>query len=128
DPLAMAYAGHQFGNFVPRLGDGRAHLIAELCDVEGIGRDLQLKGSGPTPFSRGGDGRCALGPALREYIMSEAMHALGIPTTRCVAVVATGEPVMRERVLPGAVVTRVASSHLRVGTFQYFAARGDEAG
>ncbi len=128
DPLAMAYAGHQFGNFVPRLGDGRAHLIAELCDVEGIGRDLQLKGSGPTPFSRGGDGRCALGPALREYIMSEAMHALGIPTTRCLAVVATGEPVMRERVLPGAVVTRVASSHLRVGTFQYFAARGDEAG
>jgi uncharacterized protein YdiU (UPF0061 family) len=127
-PLAMAYAGHQFGNFVPQLGDGRAHLLGELRDREGVGRDVQLKGSGPTAFSRGGDGRSALGPALREFIMSEAMHALGVPTTRSLAVVATGEPVMREQMLPGAVVTRVARSHLRVGTFQYFAVREDEAG
>jgi serine/tyrosine/threonine adenylyltransferase len=124
-PIAMAYAGHQFGHFVPQLGDGRAILLGEVIDSDGIRRDIQLKGSGPTPFSRRGDGRAALGPVLREYIVSEAMAALGIPTTRSLAVTVTGESVMRETVLPGAVLTRVASSHIRVGTFQYFAARGD---
>ena len=124
-PIAMAYAGHQFGHFVPQLGDGRAILLGEVIDIDGVRRDIQLKGSGPTPFSRRGDGRAALGPVLREYIVSEAMAALGIPTTRSLAVTVTGESVMRETVLPGAVLTRVASSHIRVGTFQYFAARGD---
>jgi serine/tyrosine/threonine adenylyltransferase len=121
----MAYAGHQFGNFVPQLGDGRAILLGEIVDVDGVRRDIQLKGSGPTPFSRNGDGRAALGPILREYIISEVMFALGIPTTRSLAVVATGERVRREMPLPGAVLTRVASGHIRVGTFQYFAARSD---
>lgn len=125
DPIAMAYAGHQFGNFVPQLGDGRAILLGEVIDTNGIRRDIQLKGSGPTPFSRRGDGRAALGPVLREYIVSEAMFALGIPTTRSLAAVITGEPVIRETVLPGAVLTRVASSHIRVGTFQFFAPRRD---
>lgn len=125
DPIAMAYAGHQFGNFVPQLGDGRAILLGEVIDRDGRRRDIQLKGSGRTPFSRGGDGRAALGPVLREYIVSEAFAALGIPTTRALAAVATGEPVFRETALPGAILTRVASSHIRVGTFQYFAARGD---
>ncbi|ENN86176.1 hypothetical protein RHSP_33590 [Rhizobium freirei PRF 81] len=124
-PIAMAYAGHQFGNFVPQLGDGRAILLGEVKDRNGRRRDIQLKGSGPTPFSRRGDGRAALGPVLREYIVSEAMHALGIPTTRALAAVTTGEPVYREEVLPGAIFTRVAASHIRVGTFQFFAARGD---
>jgi uncharacterized protein YdiU (UPF0061 family) len=125
-PIAMAYAGHQFGGFVPRLGDGRAILLGELRGRDGVLRDIQLKGAGLTPFSRGGDGRAALGPMLREYVISEAMYALGIPTTRSLAVVTTGERVFREDVLPGAVLTRVASSHVRVGTFQYFAARGDQ--
>ena len=125
DPIAMAYAGHQFGQFVPQLGDGRAILLGEVIDRDGVRRDIQLKGSGPTPFSRRGDGRAALGPVLREYIVSEAMAALGISTTRSLAAVMTGESVMRETMLPGAVLTRVASSHIRVGTFQYFAARGD---
>src|SRR3954462_4006305 len=128
DPIAMAYAGHQFGHFVPQLGDGRAILLGEGIDADGVRRDIQLKGSGPTPFSRRGDGRAALGPVLREYIVSEAMAALGIPTTRSLAAVVTGESVMRETPLPGAVLTRVASSHIRVGTFQYFAARGDTEG
>jgi len=127
EPIAMAYAGHQFGTFVPQLGDGRAILLGEIVDVDGVRRDVQLKGSGPTPFSRDGDGRAALGPVLREYILSEAMFALGIPTTRSLAVVATGETVRRETLLPGAVLTRVALSHIRVGTFQFFAARGDVA-
>src|SRR5690554_6525531 len=127
-PIAQAYAGHQFGNFVPQLGDGRALLIGEVVDAEGRRRDIQLKGSGPTRFSRNGDGRAALGPILREYIVSEAMHALGIPTTRTLAAVTTGEPVYRETRLPGAVMARVAASHIRVGTFQYFAARSDEDG
>ena len=125
DPIAMAYAGHQFGHFVPQLGDGRAILLGEVIDRDGVRRDIQLKGSGPTPFSRRGDGRAALGPVLREYIVSEAMFALGVPTTRSLAAVITGESVMRETVLPGAVLTRVAASHIRVGTFQYFAARQD---
>src|SRR5579883_523468 len=125
EPIALAYAGHQFGNFVPQLGDGRALLLGEVIDATGVRRDIQLKGSGPTPFSRRGDGRAALGPVLREYIVSEAMAALGIPTTRALAATITGELVMRETALPGAVLTRVASSHIRVGTFQYFAARGD---
>ena len=125
EPIATVYAGHQFGSFVPQLGDGRAHLLGEVSDQFGQRRDIQLKGSGRTSFSRGGDGRCALGPAVREFIMSEAMKALGVPTTRCLAVVTTGETVFRETPLPGAVVTRVASSHLRIGTFQFFAARGD---
>jgi uncharacterized protein YdiU (UPF0061 family) len=125
EPLAQAYAGHQFGNFVPHLGDGRACLLGEVVGRDGIRRDIQLKGSGPTPFSRAGDGRAALGPVLREYLISEAMAALGVPTTRMLAAVTTGESVWREARLPGAVVTRVASSHIRVGTFQYFAARGD---
>ena len=125
DPIAMAYAGHQFGQFVPQLGDGRAILLGEVIDKDGVRRDIQLKGSGPTPFSRRGDGRAALGPVLREYVVSEAMAALGIPTTRSLAAVITGELVMRETALPGSVLTRVAASHIRVGTFQYFAARGD---
>jgi serine/tyrosine/threonine adenylyltransferase len=126
-PLAQAYAGHQFGGFVPQLGDGRALLLGEVIDRDGRRRDIQLKGSGPTPFSRAGDGRAALGPVLREYLIGEAMHALGIPTTRALAAVVTGEPVYRERALPGAVLTRVAASHVRVGTFQFFAARGEQA-
>lgn len=125
EPLAMAYAGHQFGSFVPQLGDGRAILLGEIVDRNGMRRDIQLKGSGPTPYSRQGDGRAALGPVLREYIVSEAMAALGVPTTRALAAVLTGEAVWRETPLPGAVLTRVAASHLRIGTFQFFAARGD---
>ncbi|WP_222192240.1 protein adenylyltransferase SelO [Modestobacter italicus] len=124
-PVAQAYAGHQFGGFNPRLGDGRALLLGELTDPAGRLRDLHLKGSGRTPFARGGDGLAAVGPMLREYVISEAMHALGIPTTRALAVVATGRPVRRETLLPGAVLARVASSHLRVGSFQYAAATGD---
>ncbi|GBD46918.1 protein adenylyltransferase SelO [Methylopila sp. Yamaguchi] len=123
DPIAAAYAGHQFGQFVPQLGDGRAILLGEVVDRAGLRRDIQLKGSGPTPFSRNGDGRAALGPVLREYLVSEAMAALGVPTTRALAAVTTGEAVHRERKLPGAVLTRVAASHIRVGTFQFFAAR-----
>ncbi len=126
-PVAQAYAGHQFGGYSPRLGDGRALLVGELIDVNGRRRDLHLKGSGRTPFARGGDGKAAVGPMLREYLVSEAMHALGIPTTRSLAVVATGDTVVRETPLPGAVLARVAASHLRVGTFQYAAATGDEA-
>jgi uncharacterized protein YdiU (UPF0061 family) len=125
EPLAMAYAGHQFGNFVPQLGDGRAILIGEVRDQRGMLRDIHLKGAGRTAYSRGGDGRAALGPVLREYIVSEAMTALGIPSTRSLAAVLTGESVYREGPLPGAILTRVAASHVRVGTFQYFAARGD---
>ena len=125
EPIALAYAGHQFGNFVPQLGDGRAILLGEVIDQGGQRRDIQLKGSGRTPFSRGGDGRAAVGPVLREYIVSEAMAALNIPTTRSLAAVTTGEPIWRDGELPGAVLTRVASSHIRVGTFQFFAARGD---
>ena len=128
EPLAMAYAGHQFGYFVAQLGDGRANLLGEVVGCDGLRYDIQLKGSGPTPFSRGGDGRAALGPVLREYIVSEAMAALGVPTTRALAAVTTGELVMRQTALPGAVLTRVAASHLRVGTFQYFAARHDTEG
>ncbi len=124
-PIAMAYAGHQFGHFVPQLGDGRAILLGESCDRGGRRRDIQLKGCGRTPYSRGGDGRAALGPVLREYLVSEAMHALGIPATRALAAVSSGESVQREQLLPGAILTRVASSHVRVGTFEYFAARGD---
>jgi uncharacterized protein YdiU (UPF0061 family) len=122
-PIAQAYAGHQFGGFSPQLGDGRALLVGELLDRGGKRRDIAFKGSGRTPFSRGGDGKAAVGPMLREVLIGEAMHALGIPTTRALAVVATGEQVRRERPLPGAVLTRVAASHLRVGTFQFFAAR-----
>jgi len=125
EPLAAAYAGHQFGGFAPQLGDGRAILLGEVVGRDGVRRDIQLKGSGETPFSRRGDGRAALGPVLREYIVSEAMSALGVPTTRALAAVTTGETVARETMLPGAVLTRVAASHIRVGTFQYFAARGD---
>jgi serine/tyrosine/threonine adenylyltransferase len=125
EPIALAYAGHQFGQFVPQLGDGRAILLGEVLDARGRRRDIQLKGSGVTPFSRGGDGRAALGPVLREYLVSEAMHALGVPTTRALAAVTTGEPVFRDEPLPGAVITRVAASHIRIGTFQYFAARRD---
>jgi uncharacterized protein YdiU (UPF0061 family) len=124
-PVAQAYAGHQFGGFVPRLGDGRALLLGELVGADGALRDLHLKGSGRTPFARGGDGLAAVGPMLREYVVSEAMHALGIPTTRSLAVVATGRQVRRETSLPGAVLARVASSHLRVGSFQYARATGD---
>src|SRR4051812_28387136 len=127
EPVAQAYAGHQFGGFSPQLGDGRALLLGEVIDRAGRRRDIAFKGSGRTPFSRGGDGKAAGGPMLREALVSEAMHALGIPTTRALAVVATGQPVYRESVLPGAVLTRVAASHIRVGTFQYFAARGDTA-
>jgi protein adenylyltransferase len=125
DPIATAYAGHQFGHFVPQLGDGRAILLGELVDRDGVRRDLQLKGAGRTPFSRRGDGRAALGPVLREYIVSEAMAALGIPTTRALAAVETGDRVQRETMLPGAVLTRIAASHIRIGTFQFFAARDD---
>ncbi|HEX4407073.1 MAG TPA: YdiU family protein [Polyangia bacterium] len=125
EPLALAYAGHQFGGFVPQLGDGRAILLGEVVGVDGVRRDVQLKGSGRTPFSRNGDGRAALGPVLREYLVSEAMAALGIPTTRALAVATTGERVHREEALPGAILTRVAASHLRVGTFEFFASRGD---
>jgi uncharacterized protein YdiU (UPF0061 family) len=128
EPLALAYAGHQFGSFVPQLGDGRTNLLGEVVGMDGVRYDIQLKGSGPTPFSRGGDGRAALGPVLREYIVSEAMAAMGVPTTRALAAVTTGERVLRETALPGAVLTRVAASHLRVGTFQYFAARRDIEG
>ena len=124
DPLAQIYAGHQFGGFSPQLGDGRAHLLGEVVDQGGIRRDIQLKGSGPTPYSRRGDGRAWLGPVLREYVVSEAMHALGVPTTRALAAVRTGEDILRERPLPGAVLTRVAQSHIRVGTFQLFSSRG----
>jgi uncharacterized protein YdiU (UPF0061 family) len=124
-PIAMAYAGHQFAHFVPQLGDGRAILLGELRATDGHLYDVQLKGAGQTPFSRAGDGRAALGPMLREYLVSEAMHALGIPTTRSLAVVATGERVLREQPQPGAVLTRIAASHLRVGSFEYFSARGD---
>ena len=123
-PVAQAYAGHQFGAYSPRLGDGRALLLGEVVDRHGVRRDLHLKGSGRTPFARGGDGKAVVGPMLREYVIGEAMHALGIPTTRALAVVATGEGVVREAVLPGAVLTRVAASHLRVGTFQYAAMSG----
>jgi uncharacterized protein YdiU (UPF0061 family) len=125
EPLAMAYAGHQFGNFVSQLGDGRAILLGEVIDREGRRRDVHLKGSGPTAFSRGGDGRAALGPVIREYLISEAFAAMKIPTTRSLAMVKTGETVLRERPLPGAILTRVALGHIRVGTFEYFAARGD---
>jgi uncharacterized protein YdiU (UPF0061 family) len=124
-PVALAYAGHQFGNFVPKLGDGRAILLGEILDPRGHRKDIQLKGSGPTPFSRRGDGRAALGPVLREFLLSEAMHAIGIPTTRALAAVLTGEAVHRESRLPGAVLTRVAASHIRIGTFEYFAAQED---
>jgi uncharacterized protein YdiU (UPF0061 family) len=127
-PIAQAYAGHQFGGFSPQLGDGRAVLLGEVVDIEGRRRDIQLKGSGPTPFSRNGDGRAWLGPVLREYVVSEAMHAMGIPTTRALAAATTGDAVHRQQgALPGAVLTRVAASHLRVGTFQFFAARQDIA-
>ena len=125
EPIALAYAGHQFGHFVPQLGDGRANLLGEVVAHDGLRYDLQLKGSGPTPFSRRGDGRAALGPVLREYLLSEAMAALGVPTTRALAAVTTGQHVQRETPQPGAIFTRVAAGHLRVGTFQYFAARGD---
>jgi uncharacterized protein YdiU (UPF0061 family) len=128
EAIATAYAGHQFGGFVPQLGDGRAILLGEVIDRDGIRRDVQLKGAGPTPFSRRGDGRAALGPVLREYVVSETMFALGIPTTRALAAVTTGETVVRETLLPGGVLTRVASSHIRVGTFQFFAARNDMEG
>lgn len=128
DPIAMAYAGHQFGNFVPQLGDGRAILIGEVVDRSGVRRDIHLKGAGRTPFSRMGDGRSALGPVLREYVVSEAFAALGIPATRALAAVTTGDYVVRETPLPGAILARVAKSHLRVGTFQYFAARKDADG
>ena len=123
EPLAQAYAGHQFGGFVPQLGDGRALLLGELIDRQGRRRDVALKGSGPTPFSRGGDGKAAVGPVLREYLIGEAMHALGIPTTRALAAVRTGGWVHRGRKLPGAILTRIAASHIRVGTFEFFAAR-----
>lgn len=125
EPIALAYAGHQFGGLVPQLGDGRAILLGEVVGRDGKRYDVQLKGSGPTPFSRGGDGRAALGPVLREYVVSEAMAALGVPTTRALAAVTTGEIVVREKLLPGAILTRVAASHMRIGTFQYFAIRKD---
>jgi uncharacterized protein YdiU (UPF0061 family) len=125
NPIALAYAGHQFGHFVPQLGDGRAVLLGEIIDKQGRRFDVQLKGSGKTSFSRRGDGRAALGPVIREYIVSEAMYALGIRTTRSLAFVTTGEPVFRDTALPGAIITRIASSHIRVGTFEYFAAKGD---
>ena len=127
ESIALAYAGHQFGQFNPQLGDGRAHLLGDLIDNSGKRKELQLKGSGQTMFSRSGDGRYALGPAIREFIMSEAMHALGVPTTRSLSVVTTGEDVYRESIEPGAVLTRVASSHIRVGMFEYFMARRDES-
>lgn len=123
DPIAAVYAGHQFGGFNPQLGDGRAILLGEVLDIQGRRFDIQLKGAGRTPWSRGGDGRSPLGPVLREYLVSEAMHALGVPTTRALAAVTTGEMVFRDKSLPGAILTRVAASHIRVGTFQFFAAR-----
>ena len=126
-PIAQVYAGHQFGGFAPQLGDGRAMMLGEVVDRGGVRRDIQLKGSGPTPFSRGADGKASVGPVLREYLVSAALHALGVPTSRMLAAVATGQYVRRERSLPGAVVTRVATSHLRVGTFEFFSARGDRA-
>ncbi|WP_375255632.1 YdiU family protein [Yoonia sp.] len=126
-PLAQAYAGHQFGNWNPQLGDGRAVLLGEVVGTDGLRRDIQLKGSGPTPYSRRGDGRAALGPVMREYLVSEAMFAMGVPTTRALAAVTTGEDVTRETRQPGAVIARVAQSHIRVGTFQFFAAKGDIA-
>ena len=126
EPVAQAYAGHQFGGLSPRLGDGRALLLGEVFDVHGRRRDLHLKGSGATPFSRGGDGKAAVGPMLREWVIGEALHALGIPTTRALAVIATGEQVSRDTLLPGAVLVRVASSHLRVGTFQFAAMHEDD--
>jgi uncharacterized protein YdiU (UPF0061 family) len=125
EPIALAYAGHQFGTFVSQLGDGRAILLGEVVGTDGQRRDIQLKGAGRTPFSRGGDGRAALGPVMREYLVSEAMAAMGIPTTRALAIVTTGERVLRDEPLPGAILTRVAASHIRVGTFQFFAARRD---
>lgn len=125
EPIALAYAGHQFGQFVPRLGDGRALLLGEILDPSGKRFDIQLKGSGRTPFSRQGDGKAPLGPVLREYIVSEGLHHLGLPTTRSLAAVRTGETVYREKALPGAILTRVAASHIRIGTFEYFAARND---
>ncbi len=125
EPIALAYAGHQFGHFVPQLGDGRAILLGEVLSTKLGRRDIQLKGSGQTQFSRAGDGKAAIGPVLREYLVSEAMHALGVPTTRSLSAVSTGEDVYRETILPGAILTRVASSHIRVGTFEYFAARED---
>jgi uncharacterized protein YdiU (UPF0061 family) len=125
EPLAMAYAGHQFGSFVPSLGDGRAVLLGERVDRDGVRRDIHLKGAGRTPFSRMGDGRAALGPVLREYVLSEAMAGLGIPTTRALAMLETGEQVYREVPQPGAILVRVAASHVRVGTFEYFHHRGD---
>jgi uncharacterized protein YdiU (UPF0061 family) len=125
DPIATVYAGHQFGNYNPQLGDGRAILLGEVVAQDGKRYDIQLKGSGPTPYSRSADGRSPLGPVLREYIVSEAMHVLGVPTTRSLAAVTTGEQVVRERFLPGAVLARVASSHIRFGTFQFFAAKQD---
>jgi len=125
EPIAMTYAGHQFGNWVPRLGDGRAILLGEIIDKKGTRCDIQLKGSGRTPYSRNGDGRAWIGPVLREYVVSEAMAALNIPTTRALAAVTTGETVYREEALPGAVLTRVSQGHIRVGTFEFFAARGD---
>lgn len=124
-PLAALYSGHQFGNWNPQLGDGRAILLGETVGIDGIRRDIQLKGSGPTPYSRSGDGRAWLGPVLREYLVSEAMHAMGVPTTRALAAVSTGEDVARETLLPGAILTRVAQSHIRVGSFQVYAARQD---
>lgn len=127
EPIAMAYAGHQFGGWSPQLGDGRAVLIGELVGKDGVRRDVQLKGAGRTPFSRGGDGKSPIGPVVREYLVSEAMFALGIPTTRALAAVSTGEVVQREQPAPGGVLTRVAQSHVRVGTFQYFQGRGDDA-
>jgi uncharacterized protein YdiU (UPF0061 family) len=129
EPVAMAYAGHQFGNWVPQLGDGRAILLGEITDRDGVRRDIHLKGAGRTPFSRGGDGRAALGPVLREYILSEAMAALGVPTTRALAAVTTGEQILRQDgPLPGAILTRIARSHVRIGTFEFFANRGDRDG
>lgn len=128
DPLAQAYGGHQFGNWAGQLGDGRAILLGETMDTDGVRRDIHLKGSGPTPYSRAGDGRAWLGPVLREYVVSEAMHALGIPTSRALAAVATGETIWREGPMPGAVLTRVAQSHIRVGTFQLLSARQDFSG
>ena len=123
DPLAMAYAGHQFGTWVPELGDGRALLLGEIISPDGIRYDIQLKGSGPTPFSRSGDGKAVLGPILREYLISESMHALGVPTTRALSAILTGETIIREFPMPGAMLTRVAKSHVRIGTFEYFFAR-----
>ena len=127
EPFAQCYGGHQFGNWAGQLGDGRAILIGEVIDRDGRLRDIQLKGSGPTPFSRRGDGRAALGPVLREYLVSEAMFSLGIPSTRALAAVTTGDMILREGPVPGAILTRVAASHVRVGTFAYFAARDDQA-